>query len=178
MLDKIKNGFNLVIIFIFIIAFIYFIVITIINIFSPTKNIDSTNISMQNVDIYISDDRIIKDYSTFFNVEVIIQNIILNLNKGNYDNIYSTFSSEEKNNIKQSYFDSNIKQYVDNNFRYDVNEEMDSVGYKNYNNLKMLYSVNDNEYIAVVTSINGFEETKIGIKLLTNNKYMITYLEL
>ena len=178
MLDKIKTGFNWTIIFIFLIAFIYFIIISIINMLSPTKDSELTDVNQKNVDIYMTNSNIVKNYSTFFNVETIIQNIILNLNKGNYNEVYSTLSYEEKNNISKKYFTSNIEEYINNNFKYNVFDEMDRVGYENYSNLKMLYSINKDEYIAVVTSTNTLKETKIGIKLINNSKYLITYLEL
>jgi hypothetical protein len=177
MLDKIKSGLNLSIIFVFMIALIYFIVVSMINLFSPEVN-KSINITTENINIYTSDAEIVTNYTTFFNVEAIIQNIIMNLNKENYQEIYSAFSTQAKQNISKDYFMKNVAKYVNDNFKYSFEEDVDEIGYKNYSNLKMLYSMDDNEYIAVVKSNNATGESKFGIKLINNNEYAITYLEL
>ncbi len=177
MLDKIKSGLNLSIIFVFIIALIYFIFISVVNVFSPSGN-KSTDITPENINIYTSETKIVTSYTTFFNVETIVQNIIMNLNKENYQEIYSIFSVQARQNISKDYFMKNVEKYVSNNFKYSFEEDVDEVGYKNYNNLKMLYSMDNNEYIAVVKSNNTSGESKIGIKLINNNEYAVTYLEL
>jgi hypothetical protein len=178
MLDKIKSGLNFTIIIVFIIALIYFIVISIINAFLPPKGSEVTKISQENVNIYMVEDNVVHDYTIFFNVEKIIQNTIYNLNKKEYEKVYSTLSSDAQKNINKSYFMSNIEKYNNNNFKYDINDEQNISGYRNTNNLKMLYRINQNEFLAVVTSTNSLGEAKIGIKLIDNSNYVITYLEL
>ncbi len=178
MLDKVKNGINFTIIIIFIIAFIYFIVISIINAFFPPKIEGAIFISQDNVDIYIVEENIVQDYTTFFNVEKIIQNVIFNLNKKEYDNVYSSLSLEAKENIDKSYYMKHIEKYVEDNFKYDIYDEQNVSGYVNAKNLKMLHKINDNEYIAVLKSTNFIGEAKIGIKLIDNSTYVITYIEL
>lgn len=178
MLDKLKSSLNWSIIFVFAVALIYFLVVSIMSIFSPNNINKSTNINSENVNIYTSEDKIVKNYTTFFNVETIIQGIILNLNEGKYQEIYSTLSFQAQNNMNKDYFMNNIEKYLNGNFKYSLVEDSDPVGYKNYNNLKMLYNMDNNEYIAVVKSDNALGETKIGIKLINNSEYAITYLEL
>jgi hypothetical protein len=155
MLDKIKSGLNFTIIIVFIIALIYFIVISIINAFLPPKGSEVTKISQENVNIYMVEDNVVHDYTIFFNVEKIIQNTIYNLNKKEYEKVYSTLSSDAQKNINKSYFMSNIEKYNNNNFKYDINDEQNISGYRNTNNLKMLYRINQNEFLAVVTSTNS-----------------------
>jgi hypothetical protein len=177
MLNRVRLGVNLFILFLFSVAILYGIVILVINIFAPKNINDSTDINKQNVEIYVNSDKLIKDYNKFFNVENIIKSFVKDLNEKKYSEVYETFSEKYKSKLTKKEFLDRVENYLNANFKYETTM-IDEIGYYNNKNLKFLYQVEKDEYIAVVKSLNETKETKIGIKIIDNQSYSITYLDL
>lgn len=178
MLEKIKANLNTLILIGFIISVIFCIISVFIDFINTSSGNKYTNITSQNVNIYINDKSEVKDYSTFFNAEHIVQDIIANLNEGKYDEIYSILTPDLKKKISKDQFMSKIGDYVNKNFKYATSEFDETSGYDNTKNLKHLYLIENGSCIAVVTSDNEAKETMIGIVLVNNSNYQISYLDL
>lgn len=177
MLNRVKLGVNLFILFIFSVAILYGIVVLLINIFAPKNINDSTEINKQNVEIYVNNDKVVKDYNKFFNVESIIKSFVKDLNEKKFNEVYDTFSEQYKSKLTKKEFLAKVENYLNTNFKYETTM-IEEIGYYNNKNLKLLYQIEKGEYLAVVKSLNETKETKIGIKIIDNQSYSITYLDL
>lgn len=174
MLDKMKSGLNLFILFMFAVSIVYGIIIIIFNAFNGEQPINSY-LSKLNVDIYMTEEALVKkDYSTFFTIEKCIQDVVTTLNSNDVDAVYNILTSEAKaqiNNDKRK-----LTEYYNNNFKFTVLPDMFIDGYQNSDNLKKLYEIEDDVYICVVTSIDEDKLTNIGISI-KGSQYKIFYIE-
>jgi hypothetical protein len=177
MLENIKKGLNIFIIFIFAVAILYVIVTFIIDLFLP-KNVKVVpEINNEDVEIYLKEKQLVTDYTTFFNIENIIKNIIKDLNDGKYKEVYAIFSDNYKKNITEEEYMKKVEKYLNDNFKYEDNV-VDYSGYINNKNLKYLYNLETTNFIAIVKSDNKLKETKIGISIIDTQSFVITYLDL
>lgn len=179
MLDKVRGGLNVFILFIFVIAFVYGIVMMIINLFNP-KDVNKVSLSAQDVAIYSTDTNLLRtDYSKFFAIESSIQEVITALHDNKISDVYNILTDDVKNKIGND--KSKLTDYYNKNFKYVVTEGLETDGYQNYNNLKKIYKIdndNANMYICVVTSINESKTTKIGITLVNGTSFLISYIDM
>jgi|GEM_PF-2174184 len=179
MLGKMKSGLNLFILFMFAVAFVYGIVAIIINAFNP-KDIKYVSITTQNINIYTTDNNLlITDYNKFYSLEACVQDVITALHDNKTSDVYNILKDDLKNKIGND--KSKLTDYYNQNFKFDITDDMTTSGYQNYNNLKQIYKVDngmDNMYICVVTSINESKTTKIGITLINNTEYLISYIDM
>lgn len=177
MLEKIRSGLNLFILFMFVVAFIYGIVIIITNAINSEKINNMNPITTQNVDIYLTENYLLKtDYNTFFTLEDCIQDVITSLHDNKLSDVYNILIGDLKNTIGND--KTKLTEYYNKNFKYEFPDNMSFYGYQNVNNLKQVYKVDKNTYICVVTSINESKLTKIGIKLIDSETYLVSYIEI
>lgn len=174
MLDKIKSGLNLFILFMFAVSIVYGIIIIIFSAFNGEKDVNSY-LSNLNVDIYMTEQALVtRDYSTFFTIEKCVQDIVTTLNSNDVDSIYKILTNEAKAQINND--KNKLTEYYNNNFKFTVLPDLFIDGYQNSDNLKKLYEIEDDTYICVVTSIDEDLITNIGIKV-KGNQYKIFYIE-
>jgi len=177
MLDKIKSATNLFILFMFAVAFVYGIIMIIITAFNKTDMNNINPISAQNVDIYITENNLLKtDYSIFYTLEDCIQDVITSLHDNKTSDVYNVLINDVKSQIGND--KSKLSQYYNENFKYDIPDGMSYYGYQNVNNLEKVYKVDRSTYICIVTSINESKSTKIGIKLIDGETFLVSYLDI
>lgn len=176
MLEKARTGLNLFILFMFVFAIIYGLIVIIYKSFNADSIYNVNYVNEQNVDIYLTNENLVKtDYTTFFALERCVQDIITSLNEGRENDVYNILISDLKKKVGKS---STLVEYYNNNFKYEVSKDMYISGYQNSDNLKQAYKIDGDTYICVVTSMNDLKSTKIGIKLINNDSYLISYIEL
>lgn len=176
MLEKAKTGLNIFILFMFVFAIIYGIVIIIYKTFNADSIYNTSKVNEQNVNIYLTDENLVKiDYTTFFALERCVQDVITSLNEGRESEVYSILLKDLKKKVGNV---SKLTEYYNANFKYTVSKDMYITGYQNSDNLKQAYKIDKDTYICIVTSMNEAKSTKIGIKLINGNSYLISYLEL
>lgn len=177
MLDKIRSGINLFILFMFVVAFVYAMVVMIYNAFNSDNIKNSNYISSQNIDIYTTEANLIRtDYTTFFTLEDCVQEVIKGLHDNKTSDVYNILINDVKNVINKD--KSKLNEYYNANFKYDIPDGMSYLGYQNVNNLKQVYKVEDDVYICVVTSLNDKKSTRIGIKLIDSETFLVSYLDI
>lgn len=176
MLDKIKSGLNLFIVFMFIVSILYGTIVIILNAFKP-KEQSLVYINEQNIDIYKTKEKLVAfDYSTFYTIESCLQSVITALNDNQINNVYNVLTTDAKKQIGNN--KNKLTEYYENNFKYEVLPGLEIEGYQNRNNLKKLYKIENNEYLAVLASNNSKQNTNIGIRLKNNYTYEIFYIEI
>jgi len=177
MLDKIRTGLNMFLLFMFAVAVVYGIITIIYNAFNA-ESINNVNIiNTQNIDTHITEDNlVITDYSIFYTLENCVQNVIASLNENNTSEVYDILINDLKKQIGTD--KSKLTKYYNDNFKFESVANMDVIGYQNFNNLKKVYKVDEKNYICIVTSINKSKSTKIGIKLINNENFIVSYLEI
>lgn len=174
MLDKIKSGLNLFILFMFAVSIVYGIIIIIFSAFNGEKTVNSY-LSKQNVDIYMTEEALVtRDYSTFFTIEKCIQDVVTTLNSNDVNAVYNILTNDAKAQINND--KNKLTEYYNNNFKFTVLPDMFIDGYQNSDNLKKLYKIENDTYICVVTSIDEDKLTNIGIRI-KGSQYKIFYIE-
>lgn len=176
MLNKIKNGLNIFILFMFVVALVYGIIIIVYKTLN-SENISNENIiSKENVDIYIENKNLLKsDYNTFYSLEKCVQDIISSLNEGKNQEVYDILIKDMKTRVENK---EKLTEYYNNNFKYEKLGDMGSKGYNNQNNLKEVYKADKDVYICIVKNTSEEGTTKIGIKKVNNVNYLISYLDI
>lgn len=175
MLEKIRSGLNLFILFMFAVSVVYGIVAIIINAFTGDK-IPPSYITEQNVEIYKTEDNLVTtDYSTFYTIQKCLQDVITTLNNNDVNSVYNILTNEAKAQIGND--KNKLVEYCNNNFKYLVSDDLSTEGYQNYDNLLKLYKLKDKRYICVLTSIDEDNLTNVGIQLDYDN-YKIFYIEM
>ncbi|MEG1990101.1 MAG: hypothetical protein RR144_03795 [Clostridia bacterium] len=176
MLNKVKTGLNIFILFMFVVTIVYGIIMMLYNTFN-IENINNINvISKENIDIYLTDKNLVKnDYTIFYSLENCIQDIITSLHENKTSDVYNILIKDIKSRVGSK---EKLVEYYNLNFKYETNGLMDVIGYQNINNLKEVYKADKNVYICIVNSLNNEKNTKIGIKLLNDSTYLISYLDI
>ncbi|MDD2375855.1 MAG: hypothetical protein PHD15_01190 [Clostridia bacterium] len=177
MLDKMRTGLNIFILCMFVVAIVYGIITIIYNAFNADSINNVNIISTENIDTYITEKNlVITDYSTFFVLEGCVQKLITSLHENKTSEVYDVLIGDFKTQIDND--KTKLIKYYNNNFKYETVEDMDVIGYQNFNNLKQVYKIDEYNYICIVTSINESKLAKIGIKLISSDKYIVSYLEI
>lgn len=183
-LDKAKNGLNLFIIGMFIIAIIYFAISSIFNFFNQKKeesknlvdinNIESNIITQEEAFTEDKDSNIVKDYNIFYALKSCTDNFLQYLVDGKYSETYTVLSNEFKNKYSKSDYVDKIKTFNEERIMKETEEGKTYFG----NSLINAYEISDSIYICNVKDKND-KIFKIGIKLNTKNKtYKVFYIEL
>lgn len=193
MLNKMRSWLNIGILIIFIFAILYFIIVSIIGVFNPKKNV-TVDVAVINKYMQVDFNKldaeqknaIVKDYNLFFSLQDATENFIQYLTDGKYDNTYSVLATEMKSKYEKNDYVAKITEYTNNNFKartYTDPEtgklmtDYDAI-FNNASNLLRAYKVNDNSYLCVTKNANG-EYIFIGIRTDSlNKKYNVFYLSL
>lgn len=176
--EKKENKVYLTIIFLlFSISILIFIIKAITNIFTPEEKYDIENVTqyIQVNDGTIDKTKIVKDYSSFYTVQGILEQFVGYLIAGRYKDTYKVLDSEMKNvyTNEENYVETIAKFTNDNFVVKDPNVE-----YANKNRLKKLYRISDKEFLAEYLTVNG-NTKKIGVRLYKDEKkYRIFYIEM
>lgn len=125
------------------------------------------------VDIYINNDNIIYDYSTFFTIEDILITIFAKLNSADYESVYYLLSEEYKSYLTLEEFSNIISEYLEINiYANDVHSVKATNGRLNY-----LYEIENNLMLCNADFI--FDENDINLIIyLEDDKFEIYYLSI
>lgn len=165
-----------ILIILFGISIIYFIILSIFQMFSKKDIYDINDIEKyikkENSE-EIDDSKIVKDYTTFYTVQGIIEQFVNELINRKYSKTYSVLGKEMLKKYSKADYIEKIKEFSDANF---IEKDPD-YSYSNVNELRRLYLLSDNYFLAEYEAIDGSTK-KIGIRLLNQNKYEIFYIEM
>lgn len=176
--EKKENSLYLLVLFIaFVMAFLFFIIRLITNIFYKSDIYDVNNITqyIQKEDGSIDDSKLVKNYTRFHTVQEILEQFTYALINNKYDETYKILDHEMLNKYKdKNDYIEKVKQFTYDNF---ILKDPDTV-FINKNKLKRLYALSTTDYLAEYQTING-DTKKIGVRLDSQrNKYSIFYIEM
>lgn len=173
---KINTWQYRVILFLFIIAILFFVILVFTNIFNKKA-------TYENIEEYIKKEgteeidqsKIVTNYSNFYTVQGIIEQFVNCLISEQYDEAYKVIDGEflAKFKSKKECIEF-IKNYTKNNFIiFETSQD-----YVNTNKLKKLYNLNTGDYLAQYINKNG-DLIKIGVRIDSNKRtYSIFYLDI
>ena len=169
--NKIKQIVNVLVSLLVLTGVILLVYDIIINIGKKNSSIIINKGELENYEV---EEKLVKDYSEFYTIQKIIQVNIENMFNEKYEELYDIMTEEIKLSLTKDYT-VELKQYYLKNFKYIIDYDLSILGYMNENNLLRLYKLSDISYLAVVKTLTG--ETRIGIELISEDKYVITYME-
>ena len=181
MFKKIDIGFSVVIFIVFIIAAIYLIISGIIDLFVE-KKVDLGNANLkfaeEFVNVYKDDEEyinasnyLVRDYNTYYSIQNAIDNLMLNISKEKYSDIYIILSEELKDRYTKEKFITGFKNFVKENITEKDIEDISDV-----NLLEKAYKIENNSYLCELR----FEKNTKTIGLIfdeVNSQYKIFYIE-
>ena len=169
--NKIKQIVNVLVSLLVLTGVILLVYDIIINIGKKNSSIIINKGELENYEV---EEKLVKVYSEFYTIQKIIQVNIENRFNEKYEELYDIMTEEIKLSLTKDYT-VELKQYYLKNFKYIIDYDLSILGYMNENNLLRLYKLSDISYLAVVKTLTG--ETRIGIELISEDKYVITYME-
>lgn len=190
MLKKIDLGTNIILLIIFIIAFIVFVVSAIGLLFDKKESLDIADIDnyivKENVldenDNIIKYSNLVRDYATFYTLQDASENFLQYIIDNKYSQTYNVLSDEMKEKYSKKEYEENLKKLYNERFSIDSlpkstsGQDTEINNFNNSNNLVRLYKISDAEYICQTKDINS-NIFDIGIRLLSNNNYEVFYIQ-
>jgi len=173
---------NIIVIFVFIIALIYFIIASVgyyaKQLFSGPETVisyDYQNSENYSIDSENEEYKLTKvlTYRIFYNLEDICKAIILNLNNGNYDAVYSILDKNYINQLgEKNDVISKLTKFAGDNIDYEVTKV-------DYLLLDEAYNIdNSNIYFCYLNNKSG-EKVKLVLDVdFTQKNYRILFIEM
>lgn len=185
MIEKINKNLKIVILFIFAIAVVYFIILSIVNSVKLSNEKKKSEIDIDNISSYIptqeqidsgeKESILVTDYNLFYTIQDATENFLQYLSDGKFDITYNILSAEMKKKYTKEQYMEKVSILAKESFI--TPDDPDEGIFVNSNNLYRAYKIAENTYLCE-TKDKSKNIKKLGVKLFPYDKtYLVFYIE-